>query len=126
MATLLSAAVALYPTFANGGQQVSETYIGGLDRRALLQRSFKLTLTGQGGQTNTITAAALGFARLVSADNLFDDENNKIYPTVVDPVANVLLLADGAAAPAPVDVTSNAAYVVVRGIASNLPITPVT
>lgn len=126
MATLLSAAVALYPTFDNGGQQTSETYIGGLDQRALLQRSFKLTLTGQGGQTNTITAAALGYAKLVSADNLFDDENNKIYPTVVDPVANVLLLADGSAAPAPVDVTSNAAYVVVRGIASNLPITPVT
>lgn len=126
MASLTTAAVALYPTFANGGQQVSEIYMGGLNPRTVLQRSLKLTLTGQGGQTNTITAGALGFSRLLSADNLFDDENNKIYPTVVDPVLNVLLLADGSAAPAPVDVTSNAAYVVVRGIASNQPITPVT
>lgn len=126
MASLASSAVALYPTFDNGGQTTAETYIGGLDQRALLQRSLKLTLTGQGGQTNTISAAALGFAKLVSADNLFDDENNKIYPTVVDPVNNVLLLASGADPQAPVDVTSSAAYVVVRGIASNLPITLIT
>lgn len=126
MATLTSAAVSLYPTFANGGQQTCEVYIGGLDQRALLQRSLKLVLTGQGGATNTITAAALGFSKLVSADNLWDATNSKIYPTVVDPVNNVLLLADGSAAPAPVDVTSTATYVIVRGIASNLPITPVT
>lgn len=125
MATLASSAVSLYPSLASGGQQTSEIYMGGLNPRTLLQRSLKLVLTGQGGATNTISAASLGFAKLVSADNLWDATNSKVYPTVVDPVNNVLLLADGSAAPAPIDVTTTAAYVIVRGIASNLSITPV-
>jgi hypothetical protein len=126
MATLTTAATALYPTFPNGGQSTSEIYVGGLNNRAMVQRSFKLTLTGQGGLTNTITAAALGFARLQGSYTLWDAQNSKGYPTVVDPVNNILILLDGAAAPAPVDVTSNAAYVTVLGITSNSIITPVT
>jgi hypothetical protein len=87
----------------------------GVDNRNVIARSLKLTLTGQGGQTNTIGASALGLDTVLSCSNLFDDENNKGYPAVVDPVLNVILLLDGAAAPAPVDVTSTGGYITVVG-----------
>lgn len=115
MAALTTAAVALYPTVANGGLSLAEHQFG-YPANSLLKRSLKLTLTGQGGQSNTIGATALGFSKLIECSNLFDDENNKGYPAAVDPVTNTIVLFDGAAAPAPVDVTSNAAYITVTGI----------
>lgn len=84
-------------------------------QRSVIRKGLKLTLTGQGGQTNTIGAAALGFTKVILCSNLLDLQNNKGYPAVVDPVNNVVILLDGAAAPAPVDVTSNAAYITVTG-----------
>lgn len=108
MAALASSAVSFYPT-----TQASDTYLG--RDSSVVKRRLKLVLTGQGGQTNSIGAAALGFSQLIDCSNLFDDENNKVYPAVVDPVANTIILADGSAAPAPVDVTASAAYIVVTG-----------
>ena len=102
MAALASTAVSIYPTGA-------DRYVG--KGTEVVQRNLKLVLTGQGGQSNTIGAAALGFSRLIEASNGFDDENNVGWPAVVDPVANVLLLLDGV----PTDVTSTAFYISVTG-----------
>lgn len=114
MAALTSSAVSLYPaTTANGFPQ-SELR-SGFPANSLLTRRLKLVLTGQGGQTNTIGALALGFSTLISCSNLFDDTNNLGYPAVVDPVTNTIVLFDGSAAPAPVDVTTTAAYISVTG-----------
>lgn len=109
MAALDSSAVSDYPTNRSGA------YYPDKGNRNVLSRSLKLVLTGQGGQTNTIGAAALGFGQLLSCSNLFDDTNNVGYPAVIDPVTNVVLLLDGAAAPAPVDVTTTAAYITIVG-----------
>lgn len=110
MAALASTAVSLYPTDGS-----AEFYPNGKGDKSVRTRRLKLVLTGQGGQTNTIGASALGFTKLISCGTLFDDTNNVGYPAVVDPVANVILLLDGAAAPAPVDVTTTAAYIEVTG-----------
>ncbi len=98
----LSSGVGTLDFFTSHAQQVAS-------------RQLVLVLTGQGGATNTIGAAALGFSKLVSATPLWDATNSKGYPTVVDPVNNILILLDGSAAPAPVDVTSSAAYIRVEG-----------
>lgn len=110
MASLASSAVSLYPT--TGG---AERFPMGVDNRTYVERRLKLVLTGQGGQTNTIPASVLGFDKLISANALWDAQNSKGYPAVVDPVNNILILLDGSAAPAPVDVTSTGAYVTVTG-----------
>lgn len=112
MPALASSAVSLYPT-ASGA---AEYYPMGKDNRAIVTKRLKLVLTGQGGQTNTIGATALGFREILQTSNLFDDTNNVGYPAVVDPVAGVIILLDGAAAPAPVDVTTTAAYITVTGV----------
>lgn len=111
MAALAASAVSLYPTDGSAERYPDK------GNRDVIERRLKLVLTGQGGQTNTIGASALGFSKLISCGILFDDENNVGYPAVVDPVANIILLLDGAAAPAPVDVTSTAAYITVTGSA---------
>jgi len=108
MATLAATAVSFYPTGSG-----SDIYFG--KDSSIVKRRLKLVLTGEGGQTNTITAAALGFSKLIECSGLFDDANNKGYLAVVDPVANTIVLFDGAAAPAPVDVTSSASYITVTG-----------
>lgn len=105
MAALASTAVTVYPSGNN-------RYIG--RDQSVVQLGLKLVLTGQGGQTNTIGAAALGFSRLISCSNLFDDSNNLVYGAVVDPVANVILL-DAGNAGTPTDVTAAAAYITVSG-----------
>lgn len=112
MAALAASAVTLLDPVLYGP---NEWFTRGLDNRGVITRRLKLVLTGQGGQTNTIGAFALGFNRILECSTLFDDVNNVGYPAVVDPVLNVLLLLDGAAAPAPVDVTTTAAYITVTG-----------
>lgn len=109
MAALAATAVSVYPT--TGG----EYYSSGKGSRDLLTRRLKLVLTGQGGLTNTIGAAALGFNKLLDCGNLYDVTNGKGYPAVVDPSTNTIILFDGAAAPAPVDVTSTVTYISVTG-----------
>lgn len=114
MATLAKSAA----TLASTNFSSEEFYA---DKHALVWRRLKLVLTGQGGQTNTITAHALGFSLLVMCGTLFDDTNNKGYPAAVDPVTNTIVLFDGAAAPAPVDVTSSASYIAVLGVLDTTP-----
>jgi hypothetical protein len=110
MASLAASAVSDYPT------DLSRTdYPAGKGNRNLVRRQLKLTLTGQGGATNTIPASALGFATLVEVSVLWDATNSKGYPAVIDPVNNIVILLDGSAAPAPVDVTTTAAYITVTG-----------
>lgn len=109
MAALAASAVSDYPT--DGSAQ----YYPDKGQRGIFTRRVKLVLTGQGGQTNTVGAAALGFSSVYFCSNLFDDTNNVGYPAVVDPVLNIILFLDGAAAPAPVDVTTTAAYITVTG-----------
>ena len=104
MAALASSAVSIYPTG-------NDRYVG--NGTEVVERGLKLVLTGQGGQSNTIGAAALGFSRLLSCSNLFDDTNNLVYGAVVDPVANVILL-DAGNAGTPTDVTATA-YITVQG-----------
>lgn len=110
MAALASNAVSLYPTTPGS----SEFYSGGPGGRALVTRRLKLVLTGQGGASNTIGAAALGFVKLVEATNLYDATNGKIYQSAVDPVNNVILLS-AIAADTVADVTTTAAYINVTG-----------
>lgn len=110
MAALASSAVSLYPTDGS-----AESYPRGKDDRTVIQRRLKLVLTGQGAATNTIGAAALGVGTLLTTSNLFDETGAKGYPAMVDPVNNVVLLFDGAAAPAPVDVTTTVAYITITG-----------
>jgi hypothetical protein len=80
----------------------------------VLQKSFVLTLTGQGTETNAIPASALGFGTLFGAFGLWDAQNSIGYGTVIDPVNNNLVLCNVSTG-APVDVTSTAAYVTVIG-----------
>lgn len=109
MAALASSAVSLYPTDGS-----AETYPNGKGDRSVVQRRLKLVLTGQGDQTNTIGAAALGFETLISCSNLFDDSNNLVYGAVVDPVANIIIL-DAGNAGTPTAVTAAATYITVVG-----------
>lgn len=110
MAALAADAVTAYPT-----NRSQDYYPGGKGSRDIVTRTLKLVLTGQGGATNTIGAAALGFTTILRASNLWDATNSKVYPAAVDPVNNIIILADGSAAPAPVDVTSTATYISVTG-----------
>lgn len=114
MSDLAASAVQLHPNPSDG-----EFYPFGTGDRTVITRRLKLTLTGQGTGTNAIGANALGLSRLLYSTNLWDAENSKGYPAVIDPVNNRLILLDGSAAPAPVDVTSNAAYVTVTGAFNN-------
>jgi hypothetical protein len=112
MSALATTAVSLYPDNPS-----SEFYPRGKDDRTVICRRLKLVLTGQGTAANPITAAALGVDKLLRVSNLVDASNNKGYPAAVDPVNNIVLLFDGAAAPAPVDVTAAATYILVEGTA---------
>lgn len=43
-----------------------------------------LVLTGQGGDTNKVTAESLGFARIVACGNLLDVTNSLVIPAATD------------------------------------------
>lgn len=117
MAALASSAVSLYPatSVTAGPSALAERFPAGKGSRHIVERQLLLVLTGQGGQTNTIGAAALGFDKLISATSLWDATNSKGYPAVIDPVNNILILLSGADPQAPVDVTTTAAYIRVTG-----------
>jgi hypothetical protein len=112
MAALASSAVSLYPT----GAGAAEFYPKGKDDRSVITRRLLITSLAQGDATDTIGASALGFTTLLSASSLWDDTNSKGYPTVVNPITNVIILLDGSAAPAPVKVTTTSAYITVTGV----------
>lgn len=116
MASLASTAVAGYPSaVVSASVSRRQWWYPDSNQKSLVTKSFALTLTGQGGATNTIPASALGFSVIYDCSNLWDATNSKGYPAVIDPVNNIIILLDGSAAPAPVDVTSSAAYITVTG-----------
>lgn len=108
MADLPSSAVSLQPT------SLSEAEFWLTKRRGLFMRRIKLTGASAGGATNRITAAALGFTKLVDCGSLFDSTNNKVIPAVVDPVNNVILLGAGTTL-AVGDLSSVTGYINVSG-----------
>lgn len=114
MATLAKSAVTLYG--ANGAAQVANQFHS--RQEELVWRRLTLVLTGQGGLTNTITAAALGFDAIVNCSGLYDKTAGKGYLAIPDISTNTIILFDGAAAPAPVDVTTTVAYINVLGVTS--------
>lgn len=118
MAALASSAVSYYPT---GGPSATNArpawwYPAGKGSREIITKSLALVLTGQGGATNTIGAAALGFTTLLECSNLIDSTNSKLYRATVDPVNNVILLA-AIAADTYADITTTLAYITVTGTA---------
>lgn len=118
MAALTSSAVSLYPTTDIAS---AEWFPQGKDNRGMLTRRVKLVLTGQGGQTNTIGASALGLGKILETTALWDATNSKGYPAVIDPVNNIIILLSGADPQAPVDVTTTAAYITVTGTVPKVP-----
>ena len=107
MAALAPSAVSLFPTSLAEAEDYGSM-------KGIFWRRLKLVLTGQGGSTNTIGAAALGFKKLVACGPLFDVTGAKITPAVVDPVNNVILLgAPGTGVPT--DLTTTVAYIMVWG-----------
>lgn len=114
MAALASSAVSFYPTSLSSSDFV-------LQNQRFTVHRLKLVLTGQGGLTNTIGFAALGMSIIVFATSLWDATNSVGYAVAIDPVNSLLVLLDGAAAPAPVDVTSSAAYITLIGVSKTTP-----
>jgi len=122
MASLAATAVAPYPGIGPSATALppSEWFPCGTSNRSIIARRLLLTLTGQGGLTNTIPAAALGVQDILEVSNLWDATNGKGYPAAVDMVNNTVVLLDGSAAPAPVDVTTTAGYITVIGTSRNV------
>jgi 2-keto-3-deoxy-6-phosphogluconate aldolase len=107
MAALSPTAVSLFPTSLAEAEDYTSM-------KAVFFRRVKLVLTGQGTLANPISAAALGFKKLVACGPLFDVTGAKVTPAVVDPANNVILLgAPGTGTPT--DVTTTVAYITVWG-----------
>lgn len=115
MAALAASAVSLYPTPGVAATRPSEWFPGGSDTRAIITRSLSIASLAQGDTTDTIGAAALGLTTILDCGTLWDATNSKGYPTVIDPVNNIIILLDGSAAPAPVKLTTTLAYITVTG-----------
>lgn len=119
MAALAASAVALYPSTPGVmASRPPEWYPDGKGARGIITRSLVITSLAQGDATDTIGAAALGLTSILAAGTLWDATNSKGYPTVIDPVNNIIILLDGSAAPAPVKVTTTTAYITVTGTAA--------
>jgi hypothetical protein len=90
----------------------------------LTTRVLKLVLTGEGGLTNTITAAVLGVKKILSCSNLYDKTNGVIYKAAPNETGSLLLLSattatyddpDVTVSEAIADVTTTEAYVTIVG-----------
>lgn len=69
MANLAASAVVIEKHWNEGGQS----------GKRLSCRQVTLTLTGQGGTTNLITAAVLGLSKIEQATAFIKDDNSKVY-----------------------------------------------
>lgn len=116
MPALTKSAVSLYPTPGPSATvaRPSQWFPAGKQNREVINSTLLLVLTGQGGSTNTIGAAALGFTTLLSCSNLIDATNGKLYLASVDPVNNIINLS-AIAADTFADITTTAAYITVTG-----------
>ena len=79
---------------------------GNVNGKRHIARLLRLVLTAQGGATNLIGAAALGFTKIEQCSNAVLSDNTKIYPAVplYGGTAVGLILATQTAS-APADVT---------------------
>jgi hypothetical protein len=108
MADLAASAVTLQPT----SLAEAEFYAS---KKGTFTRRIKLTSVTQGGSTNRLTAAALGFRKLVNCGNYHQTSGTPtIIPAAVDPVNNIILLGAGASN-AVGDVTTSTGFIVVTG-----------
>jgi uracil phosphoribosyltransferase len=74
---------------------------GDLTGKRRVCKVLRLALTGQGGTTNKITAAVLGFSKIQSCSNALDYTNGtKVIPAVPNAAGTAILLADAANATA--------------------------
>lgn len=96
MANLASAAVTVLEAWTEGG----------LNGKRNAAKRVTLTLTGQGGTTNQITAEALGFQKILSCSNAINAGQDEIFPAVpsVDGLS-ILLIVASETAHTPGDVT---------------------
>ena len=102
-------AVTLWPTDEIGETEWASP---GKGNRVVYTRRFLLNINGQGGRSNTIKAAVLGFSKLLGCSNGCDSETGIVYSTSVDPINNVVLIGT----PTIGDVVSLNFYVTVEGI----------
>lgn len=96
MASLASSAVTIVSSWTEGG----------VNGKRHIAKLVRLDLTGQGGATNLIGAAALGFTKIEQCSNAVLSDNTVVYPAV--PLYGgtaVGLVLDASAAVAPADVT---------------------
>jgi hypothetical protein len=108
MADLAPSAVSLQPTSLREAEYYSA-------KKATFTRRVKLTSITQGGSTNRLTAASLGFKSLVWCGNYHQTSGTPtIIPAAVDPVNNVILLGAGASN-AVGDAAASTGYIVVTG-----------
>lgn len=108
MADLSASAVSLFPaSFAE-----SEFYTS---KKSAFTRRIKLTNITQGGNTNRLTASALGFKKLITCSPYYQTSGTPtVFAATVDPVNNIILLATpGTGAIA--DVSGSTGYIVVTG-----------
>lgn len=90
-------------------------------KEEMVVRRLKLTLTGQGGTANTITANALGFETLVDCSNVYDGVAGKIYGAAVDAENNIIVLTDPAGASTATDLSTTKAFITVYGTLQTKP-----
>lgn len=72
MASLASSAVTVVSSWTEGG----------VNGKRHIVKLVRLVLTGQGGATNLIGAAALGFDKIESCSNAIKSDNALVYPAV--------------------------------------------
>ncbi len=98
MAALAATAVAVFGSWRTAGT------------KTVAHKRLTLTLTGQGGATNTIDATTLGFTKLLSCSNATADDNGFLYPAMVSYDGSKIYLTDmsnatDATRDVPVDIT---------------------
>jgi acyl CoA:acetate/3-ketoacid CoA transferase alpha subunit len=73
-------------------------YSGGLHGKDYITKQVTIVLAAQGNLTNTIPAAALGFALMVDCGNLVKSDNSAVVQAGISPDGSILLAADDAGA----------------------------
>jgi len=113
MPALTASQVSLLPDSLDAGEFA---FGGPVDKKVVLKR-LKLTAVSVGGQTNVLSADALGFSQLVACGNFFDDTNNVVVPAVVDPVTDTIVFGAGSfsGGAAAGDVSAVSGYITVVG-----------
>lgn len=97
----------------SGVTLISEWTEGSKNGRLLGCRKLELVLSAMGSATNKITAAVLGFTKIVDASPASADGNDHIY-VAAPSYDGTLLLLKASATDAPADITDTV-RIVVRG-----------